>query len=366
MGKPKLLAVVHLPPPFHGASAVGEQFISSKLIRDSFDMRIVDLTTSRTMMAKGWRSLGRKVLRSATIQLQLFREILLHRPDLVYVTANSSGPAFWKDFMVLLVLKALNIKHCLHFHNKGFHSLDATWWGRLALRAYFAKANAIFLSERLLEDLPHTRKHIRYSICPNGVAPPDPPVGDRPTNAVPRILFVSNLIREKGVFELVDACALLKDEGLAFHCDLVGKPGDISESQLRERIEHHGLNEQVIYHGPVYGPAKGNLFRQADLFAFPTYYRKECFPLVLLEALSYGLPIVSTREGGIADIVEDGVNGFLCEQRNAHALAERIRTLLSDPSLRGQMGNVNKKQYKQLYGIVNFERNMTNCLTNCI
>lgn len=362
MKKPKLLAVVHLPPPYHGASTVGKQFVESKIIQEQFELRTIDLTTSRSLHGRGWKSQLEKIWRSLLLQIRFMGALVVFRPDLVYVTANSSGLAFWKDFLVLLVLKALGIKHCLHFHNKGFFRYDSKPWGRLALRVFFARARAIFLSEILLDDLPNTRNRIHYSICPNGVAPPSIPFGERQSHEILQILFVSNLLVEKGVYELLDACALLKDEGFSFQCKIVGKSGDITEDQLQSRIERNGISDKVIYLGAVYGQEKERLLLNSDVFAFPTYYRKECFPLVLLEALSYGLPIVSTREGGIPDIVKDGVNGFLCEQRDAASLANKLELLLTDAALRKSIGAANRTRYEEKFTQVRFERNMAACL----
>jgi glycosyltransferase involved in cell wall biosynthesis len=362
MSRSKLLAVVHLPPPYHGASTMGEQFIHSMLLRDRYDMRIVNLTTSKSLLAKGWKALFQKLRQTIALQLHLLREVIFHRPDLVYVTANSCGPAFWKDYFVLLALKALNIKHCMHFHNKGFIRYDSTILGRFVLRTFFAKAHSIFLSELLLEDLPRTRKLIRYSICPNGIASVAALLEYESEKRELSILFISNLIREKGVYELLDACAILKMNGQPFQCYIVGASGDITEPDLQARIFSNQLSDQVHYHGPVFGKDKDGYYQNADIFVFPSYYSKECFPLVLLEAMSCGLPIVSTHEGGIPDIVVDGVNGFLCEKRNPQALAEKIQILLSDDTIRNKMRAANIERFENNFTKSHFERNMLACL----
>lgn len=117
-----------------------------------------------------------------------------------------------------------------------------------------------------------------------------------------------------------------------------------------------------IYQGKMFGKEKSGLLQKADVFVFPTYYDNECFPVVLLEAMQHKLPVVTTNEGGIPDIVEQGVNGFVCEKKDAVAVADRLAVLLTDESLRLSMGKSGYRKYKANYIINQFEMNMLDCL----
>jgi glycosyltransferase involved in cell wall biosynthesis len=87
------------------------------------------------------------------------------------------------------------------------------------------------------------------------------------------------------------------------------------------------------------------VFRAADIFAFPT--RTEGMPLVVLEAMAAGLPVVTTDAPGVRDLVESGVNGFLSRVGDAQGMAQKISTLLADPQLRGQMGARGQQKAKE-------------------
>ena len=76
----------------------------------------------------------------------------------------------------------------------------------------------------------------------------------------------------------------------------------------------------VLYLGKKYGEEKNEEYDNADVFVFPTYYYNECFPLVLLEAMEHAVPCISTREGGVSAIIDDGVNGFICKQKDSEDL----------------------------------------------
>ena len=171
------------------------------------------------------------------------------------------------------------------------------------------------------------------------------------------LLFLSNLIESKGVYVLLDACKVLKERGLSFVCDFVGgETKEISAEVFREAVATRGLEDYVTYHGPQYGEDKHRFFMNADVFVFPTYYYNECFPLVLLEAMQWRLPLVSSDEGGIPDIIQHGVNGFVAERKDVMALANALEQLITDPTLRRQMGEAGYARYKELYTLEAFEK----------
>lgn len=172
----------------------------------------------------------------------------------------------------------------------------------------------------------------------------------------PRLLFLSNLIPSKGVYVLLDACRILKERGLDFACDFVGgETKEIDRAAFEAEVKARGLESRVVYHGPQYGEDKLRFFRQADVFVFPTFYYNECFPLVLLEAMQWRLPLVSSDEGGIPDIVQHGVNGFVAERKNATALASALEKLIVDPTKRRQMGEQGYARYREKYTLEAFE-----------
>ena len=110
------------------------------------------------------------------------------------------------------------------------------------------------------------------------------------------------------------------------------------------------LSYHVFAHGKIIGAEKIKMFQQSDLFVFPTYY--DCFPLALLEAMDFGLPIISTFEGGIQDIVIDNYNGLLIKQKDTKALIEKISLLISQPELRKKMGINGNRLFNEKFNIL--------------
>ncbi|MBQ3582299.1 MAG: glycosyltransferase family 4 protein [Alistipes sp.] len=183
--------------------------------------------------------------------------------------------------------------------------------------------------------------------------------------AEPRLLMLSNLIVSKGIYVLLEACQRLKEQGVAFHCDYVGgESKEVTGEQFRKAIAERGLTDCVTYHGPQYGADKDRAFRRADIFVQPTF--DDCFPLTLVEAMQYRLPIVSTDVGAIPDIVTDGVNGLVCKQQDVDSLVEALTTLLADAALRREMGERGHARYLKEMTLEAFEGSFAEALRSTV
>ena len=363
MNKPRILFILHLPPPVHGASLVGSAIRESELVNGAFDTRYINLSSSVTLEQVGRFSFGK--VRTVSRLLSEVRRILREwKPDLVYLTPSATMPGLLKDALTARLVRRKGCKAVLHFHNKGVATHQDKFVYDWLYRMLFRDASVILLSRLLYPDI---RKYIpeeRVSYCPNGVSVP---AAVHKPGDVPRILFLSNMIRSKGVSVLIDACRILHQRGIPFRCSLVGAlsadyPGDSLAAEIREK----GLEGCVTFEGPRYGNEKWQALSDADVFAFPTFYADECFPLVILEAMGTGLPVVTTDEGAIPEMVRDGKDGFICLRKDPAALAEALGRLLSDPTLRVQMGESGKDRYEALYTKIRFEETLVEILKHQI
>ena len=156
----------------------------------------------------------------------------------------------------------------------------------------------------------------------------------------PLILTVGRLVEKKGLADLVTACALLRDRGVAFRCEIIGKGPN--EAALRKQIAENSLACCVELVGPKPQDEVVAAYRRTAVFALPCVVgadgNRDGLPTVLLEALAVGIPVVSTDVTGIPEIIDDGISGLLTPQHDPEALAGALASLLADPSLREQMG----------------------------
>ena len=175
------------------------------------------------------------------------------------------------------------------------------------------------------------------------------------------LLFLSNLIPSKGVYVLLDACRILKERGLDFQCNFVGgETKEIDRARFEAEVQRRGLEGVVRYEGPKYGEEKEVYWRNSDVFVQPTF--EDCFPLTIVEAMQHGLPVVSTTEGAVPDMVADGVNGFVCERKDVCGLAVALERLILDAELRVRMGEVGYRIYKDKFTLEKFEERFAECL----
>ena len=107
----------------------------------------------------------------------------------------------------------------------------------------------------------------------------------------------------------------------------------------------------MTFRGVLTGREKLAAYARADVLCFPTFFESETFGLVLLEAMSFGLPVVATRWRGIPSIVDDGVTGFLAGVRDPDAVAERLLRLARDPALRERIGAAARRKFLREYTI---------------
>ena len=179
------------------------------------------------------------------------------------------------------------------------------------------------------------------------------------------ILFLSNMMEAKGVWVLLEACQILKDRGVSIICHFVGKWSDIDEATFMNRVMKLNLEHCIVAYGAKYGSDKDSFFENADVFVFPTFYHNEAFPLVLLEAMQYKLPCIATKVGGIPDIIDDGVTGYLVEVNDVTALANKIEHLIQAPELRLSMATCGYDKFMSNYTLQCFETKMSRILLDC-
>lgn len=366
--KPKVLFIMHMPPPVHGAAMMGQYIHDSKRINDAFDCRYINPSASHAVAEVGKVSIQKLRFMVSNVR-EILRTVRTWKPDLCYYTPTADGYGIFRDLLVISLLKAAGQKVVLHMHNKGVKRYAAEHLlARLAYRHIFKRTKVILLAEVLYDDIRQYATLENVFICPNGIPETlnHEPQAER-NNAVPHLLFLSNLLKSKGVLVLLDALKLLKDKGYSFVCDFVGgETAEIEAARFAEEAESRGLNRIAIYHGKKYGNDKEEFFSNADIFVFPTFFPNECFPLVLLEAMLHALPCITTREGAIPDIIADGKNGILAQQNDPSSLAENIATLIDNPILRQKLGKEGRQTYKQHLTLDIFERRMCEVLTHVL
>jgi glycosyltransferase involved in cell wall biosynthesis len=150
----------------------------------------------------------------------------------------------------------------------------------------------------------------------------------------------------KGHDDLVEALRELKAAGLSFSCVIYGEGKAEYVGALKERIERYGLAQHVRHAGFVKSPRA--IYAGLDICVVPSRFQ-EPFGMVAAEAAHFGVPVVATRRGGLPEIVEDRMTGFLVEAEAPQQLAEKLRALIEDEALRAEMGRAARAHARQQF-----------------
>ncbi|AFY57172.1 glycosyltransferase [Rivularia sp. PCC 7116] len=162
-----------------------------------------------------------------------------------------------------------------------------------------------------------------------------------------KILCVGNYVPRKGIIYLIKALSQIQYK--EFTLDLVGNRKDNSRyyNLLANAVEKLKLTECVVFHDGSDQENLKKLYASADIFVLPSL--KETFGIVFLEAMHYGLPIITTNVSAMPELVEQGKNGILVPPADSQALAQAIKTLIEQPNLIQQMGEAGRKKVADSY-----------------
>jgi glycosyltransferase involved in cell wall biosynthesis len=360
----KVLVVAQTPPPYLGAPIMIGHLVNSR----PQGVKIIHLPMrlSNDGSAVGifrWS----KLIRLFPTIVRIVHARIVHKPNILYYAPAGSNPlTMFRDFAVLLTTRFLFPKTVFHFHGSGISDLYKRlprWQQWLFRMTYFHVDGAIRLSDLTPEDAKGLKARREY-IVPNGIEDPCPdlclpkPTVQISANRPLRVLFVAILRESKGLLVLLEACAQLVARGVPVECEVMGKfESPKFETRVRDLVASLSLGERVRFLGELIGQEKQAAFSRADVFSMPTFYDCEAFPLVLLESMANGLPIVATRWRGIPSMVDDGETGFLVEPHDVTAVADRLARLAGDAELRAQMGMAGRERFVRDYTLpVHIER----------
>jgi len=274
------------------------------------------------------------------------------RPKILHLPVTS-GLAFWKSALLILLGKAFQMKTIAHLHGGRFDQFyrEQNPLIRRIIGWVFHKADIVIaLSSRwkrfLFEEV---RPDLQVEVVSNTIdllfAHEIEQGIDFSQRKEKSILFLGSLGHRKGVFDILEAIPLVWDKHPDACFVFAGEEEKRGEkSQIDQVCRKKQLKDNIQFLGMVTGQAKIELFKKSMVYILPSY--GENLPYSLLEAMATGLPVVTTPVGAIPEIIENGYNGFLVEPGDYEALAKRILQILDEPMLREKMSQANIKTIK--------------------
>ncbi len=245
---------------------------------------------------------------------------------------SASRASFWRKASLLCLARCFGAKTIFHLHSGEFavfYHQECGALGQRFIRWVLRSVDVVVvLSERWVAVLQAIEPQCRPIALPNPIELPD-------TNRTPiekRILFLGRLRDKKGVYDLVKAfkgvLGVYPDSKLVL-------AGDGELDAVAQLANDLGIKDQLILTGWIAGEAKQRELECADLFVLPSYF--EGLPVCILEAMAYGIPVISTTVGGIPDICRSGVDGILFEAGDIAALQAAILKIFSDSDFKNSL-----------------------------
>ena len=165
-------------------------------------------------------------------------------------------------------------------------------------------------------------------------------IENKRNNEVPIIALVGRMLKDKGIYEYVEAAKELRNKNIKAKFLLIGEVDKFNSSSIKSEVLNEWHHEKIVdWLGKINNV--DDVLKRIDILCLPSY--REGLPKALIEGAAMGLPIVTTNTVGCKDVVKDGVNGFLVPIKNSKALASAILKLIKDKNLRARMG---KESYK--------------------
>lgn len=323
----RILAVGPYPPPITGQS------VAFALAVDGLDLAHVDIGAQGKRADTAF-SFGRA--REFFGQLYAVWRAMAGKRT-IYLTTASSLFGLIRDSLIILPARLTGLNAIAHIHQGCFDDFLRSLNPLLRAYArwlYRRLAVIIVLSETFLEQYAFVDKD-RLAVVPNGVAG-QPVVAIGPPKETVELLYLSNLMPQKGVLPLIEAVALLPERyrlTMAGGCIVcAGDPyrdADHFGETVRQRIDELGLDQRVKLAGVVSGERKDRLLSSAHVLCLPTYYENEAQPLCAIEALMAGVPVVSTDHRDLASIVDDD-RGRKIASDAPEVIAQAIREVTVD------------------------------------
>lgn len=356
----KILFIVQLPPPVHGSATISKVFVESAVINASFNISVIPLHFSKVMSEIGSFS-GSKIFKTIGYAFEIFQRLRSFKPDLVYFTVAPIGLSFYRDIFYVIILRMSGVKIAYHLHVRGIQEESKWRIKKLLYKFVFRNTYIITLSKHLKKDLTSVYEREPF-VVNNGIplVTTDAALVKDSASETVKLLYLSNFARSKGVFVLLKALSLLHRKGRRFTASIVGNPADVTKEEIERFVSENGLSQLVTVEDAKYGQEKYVAFMNADIFIHPTL--NDAFPLVILEAMQFQLPVISTFEGAIPEIVDHERTGFLVAKGDGDELHKKIEYLMLNPQIMEAMGRAGRNKFLSTYTADIMEVNLRNVL----
>ena len=292
---------------------------------------------------------------------RIITKIIVWRPDVVHIHMSYKG-SFWRKYVVHRVCKLFNVKDIIHMHGSEFEMFykgSSDKVKKIVTSLFKECKGIIVLGEKWSKFIKTIAPDANIVTINNTIAIPEIKI-NQDTEEI-SILFLGVLVKRKGVIDLLEAINKLQENGVLNKRVVVFKIAGVGNQELilKKYVKDNNLDKYVKFLGWIEKEEKKIQLQSNNILVLPSY--NEGLPISILEGISYGMPIVSTNVGSVAEAVKNEINGYLIKPGDIQAIYNSLKKLILEDSLRVKMG----KESRDLAEKVFDERNYFILIEEC-
>lgn len=318
----------------HGSTLMTQRLIEA-LTALGLRVSLVERSFSRSNDEVGKFKL-RKIVSAFRLAVKMLWTSRKYPNDPVLFFCTNRPFSFFVDCLLSAMLQLCGMKQINYIHTSGYTDLAGRGpvWRRMMKILLGHAAATVCLSDDLTKDVAPWAGSNPIHVIPNTVDLPTGVCASSASSSL-RIVYLSNLIPSKGAAEFVEMAKRLLADNPDFEFAVAGANSDSAFfDKLNAEILDCQPGDRVTYVGQLDSEAKWRFLHDADILVFPSKYKYEAQPLVLIEAMAVGTAVVAYDIGGVSSVISDETVGRLVPADDFDQLVEAVRSLAGDSQLR--------------------------------
>ena len=296
--------------------------------------------------------------------LKIVKIFLIDKPDIVHIHMSYRG-SFARKYSIHRLCQRFNIPDIIHLHGSEFQK----WYDscnekkQLQIRKLLKESSSfIVLGDKWNKVIKSIEPSANTVVVSNTVHIPEEIVHWNSEEFT--FLFLGVLIPRKGVIDLLEAFSIVKNESQDKKIKLIITGTGSQEEEIKQKCRQLNLTDCVEFTGWTVGEKKKTLILSSQALVLPSY--NEGLPIAILEAMSYGMPIISTEVGDISSAVLNNENGFLIKPGDIEALAQSMKKLLISEECYTKKSLTSKQIAIQKFSDENYYSQIKECYQKCV
>ena len=352
--KISILLIGPFPEPLSGVS-IANQVVNEVLSEDSqFEVDLIN--TSYSIFDE---EIGKFSFKKAFFYLTLNLNILkIFKHKIIYITPGQTFYGILKYGFFIILGSVFRKELIIHIHGNHLGQEYKSLNGIKRNIFYFLVSRfrkGIVLSESLKHNLTPFIDQASIFFLPNFAQDYLYTQDKKLVNDELRIFYLSNLMKEKGIFCLLNALKNLEKNNIIYKAKIAG---NIDQKYSKEILNLFTELKNAEYIGVVNGDDKKNLLKWGNVFVLPTFYKMEGQPISILEAMATTNLVVTTNHAGISDVFQDKINGYFVEKNNENSIQKILSYLAANKSELKKIAEYNKTFFLNNFTVDIFKKNL--------